>query len=346
MKHIITGLLLTLMSTVGWGNLLPVDNGKVDVKVYSPPELIEHSKPRYPRQALSRGIEGWVTMQLMVDTKGNTYDIEVVDSNGNRSLELAAVRAAKKFKYKPAEFQGEPIDASALYRTTFVRRDHKFLSKTFTTLFNQFQTAVKESRQSDMELLISKLDEFEITTLYESTLAQLMKGVYATSIDDLEGTRRAYGAVLGLNADFNFFTEEQARSFRLISLQAQVATGHGRAALNTWSKLEPVLSDEQLRRKLTSQMTKVQSVLEGNASISVSGLIPACASFAYQLAKPSFALSRVVGELEEVKLYCEKGRVAFPVAEDVIYTVKKELGNCNLVVFGAPEATFEIIDGA
>ena len=37
----------------GRGNLLPVDNGKVDVKVYSPPELIEHSKPRYPRQVLS-----------------------------------------------------------------------------------------------------------------------------------------------------------------------------------------------------------------------------------------------------------------------------------------------------
>lgn len=75
-------------------------------------------------------------------------------------------------------------------------------------------------------------------------------------------------------------------------------------------------------------------------------LIPACSSFAYQLAKPSFALSSVVGELEEVKLYCEKGRIAFPIAEDVVYTVKKELGNCDLVVFGAPKATFEIIDGA
>ena len=52
-------------------------------------------------------------MQLMVDTKGNTYDIEVVDSNGNRFLELAAVRAAKKHKYKPAKFQGKPIDASS-----------------------------------------------------------------------------------------------------------------------------------------------------------------------------------------------------------------------------------------
>lgn len=340
MKHLALLLLLVLAAPFGRGNLLPVDNGKVDVKVYSPPELIEHSKPRYPRQALSRGIEGWVTMQLMVDTKGNTYDIEVVDSNGNRFLELAAVRAAKKHKYKPAKFQGKPIDASSRSHITFVMRDQKFLSTTFTTLFNQFQTAVKEGRQSDMKLLISKLDEFEITTLYESTLAQLMKGVYATSINDSEGIRRAYGVVLNLNKEHDFFTEAQTRSFKLTRLQAQVATGHVRAALSTWSELEPVLSDEQLRRKLTSQMTKVQRVLEGNASTSVSGLIPACASFAYQLAKPSFALSRVVGELEEVKLYCEKGRVAFPVAEDVIYTVKKELGNCNLVVFGAPKATF------
>ena len=346
MKYLSVLTLLVLAASFGWGNPSQVDNGEVDVAVYSPPVPFEKANPRYPRKALSRGVEGWVTMHYMVDPKGKTYDIEIVDSNGDRSLENAAVRAAEKYRYDPAKFQGQPIDAGASTRINFAIRDQKFLAKTFAKLFTKFQSAAQENSQGEMKLLLSKLDDLEITTLYESAMTQLMKAAYAMSIDDSEAVRQAYGKTLSLNKDHSFFTEAQTNSFMLALMQAEVATGHIRAALDTWSQLDLVLTDEQLRSKLLAQTAELQSLLAGNGATSVNGKITVGYSFAYKLAKPSFALSKVVGRLAEVKLFCEKGRVAFPVTEDVVYRVEKDLGICTLILVGDPKTTFEIIDGA
>tara|TARA_A100001015_G_C14921870_1_gene684661 strand:- start:175 stop:1215 length:1041 start_codon:yes stop_codon:yes gene_type:complete len=346
MKHLTLLTLLLLAASFGWGNPSQDDDGEVDVAVYSPPVPFEKANPRYPRKALSRGVEGWVTMHYMVDPTGKTYDIEIVDSNGDRSLENAAVRAAEKYRYDPAKFQGQPIDAGASTRINFAIRDQKFLAKKFAKLFTKFQSAAKENSQGEMKLLLSKLDDLEITTLYESAMTQLMKAAYAMSIDDSEALRQAYGKTLSLNKDHNFFTEAQTNSFMLALMQAEVATGHIRAALDTWSQLDLVLTDEQLRSKLLAQTAELQSLLAGNGATSVNGKITVGYSFAYKLAKPTFALSKVVGRLAEVKLFCEKGRVAFPATEDVVYRVEKDLGVCTLILVGDPKTTFEIIDGA
>ena len=76
------------------------------------------------------------------------------------------------------------------------------------------------------------------------------------------------------------------------------------------------------------------------------GTITGGYTFFYKLAKQSFALSKVSGRLAEVKLFCDKGSAAFPVTEDIIYTVRKDLGKCSMYVVGDPAASFDIIDGA
>ena len=346
MKHLTLLTLLVFAAPFGWGDPSQVDDSEVDVAVYSPPVLLKGANPKYPSKALSRGVEGSVTMHYMVDPQGKTYDIEIVGGTGDRSLEKAAIRAAKKYRYDPAKFQGKPIDAGASARVSFAFRDQKFLAKKFARLFTKFQSAAQENSQSDMKLLLSELDDLEIISFYESAMAQLMKATYAMSIDDSEAVRRAYGAALSLNKDHNFFTDAQTRSFMLALIQAEVATGHIRAALDTWSELDLVLTDEQLRSKLLAQTAELQSVLAGNEAISVNGTINAGYSFVYKLANPSFALSKVAGRLAETKLFCEKGRVAFPVAEDVVYRVEKDLGICTLVLVGDPKTTFQIVDGA
>ena len=82
------------------------------MSVYSPPIPIKKANPRYPARARARGIEGWVQLHYMVDPSGNTYDIEIVGSNGDQSIERAAIKAARKYKYRPGEYEGEPTDAN------------------------------------------------------------------------------------------------------------------------------------------------------------------------------------------------------------------------------------------
>ena len=104
MKYLSLLTLLIFAAPLGWGDSQSANEKQVDVSVYSPPVPTKKVNPKYPARARARGIEGWVQLHYMVDPSGNTYDIEIVDSNGDRSIERAAIKAARKYKYQPAEY--------------------------------------------------------------------------------------------------------------------------------------------------------------------------------------------------------------------------------------------------
>jgi len=65
--------------------------------------------PQYPIRASERGIEGWVLVEFTIDPSGKVVDPKVVDSDPPRIFDRAALRAIKKWKYKPKIVDGTPI---------------------------------------------------------------------------------------------------------------------------------------------------------------------------------------------------------------------------------------------
>ncbi len=323
-------------------------NQQFEVDVYSLPVSLGKPHPRYPLIALEKGIEGWVSLHYMVDSAGNTYDIEVVDSSGHGSIERAGLKVAKKYKYLPARFKNETIDAGAATTITFqIDGQINAVSRRFRLVYKKFRTAAKKDDQAAMQDCLSRLEKLKTITLYEQALSLLMQGVYAKSKNDPEGVRLAYGSALSLDSRHGFFNKkDQRRDLLLTLMQAEIATGHLRAALATWKELEPALADEQLRHRLADQVAEIERVIASDKTTTVNGTIDAEYGFAYELAKPSFALSNVAGRLAEAKLHCERGSVAFAVSENTAYTIKKDLGACTLILVGDPDTAFEIIDGA
>lgn len=63
--------------------------------------------PQYPRRALKKGIEGYVTLEFTVTTLGTVIDPVVIDSKPKNIFDRAAINAAKKFKYKPKVVDGK-----------------------------------------------------------------------------------------------------------------------------------------------------------------------------------------------------------------------------------------------
>ncbi len=70
-------------------------------------------KPRYPAQALSRKIEGWVMVRFNITKEGTVDSVEVVDSNPKGVFEREAVRAAWRYKFKPKLVDGSPVEQVA-----------------------------------------------------------------------------------------------------------------------------------------------------------------------------------------------------------------------------------------
>ena len=64
---------------------------------------------RYPSRALSRGLQGYCTVEYTVTTTGETKDVVEADCP-ERVFLSASIDAAKKFKYKPKVINGEPVE--------------------------------------------------------------------------------------------------------------------------------------------------------------------------------------------------------------------------------------------
>lgn len=67
-------------------------------------------KPKYPRAALTEGVEGYVLMKIDVNEKGEVENVRVVGGEQRNMFQDEARRAVEKWKYKPfLNAQGAPV---------------------------------------------------------------------------------------------------------------------------------------------------------------------------------------------------------------------------------------------
>jgi protein TonB len=67
-------------------------------------------RPDYPREALVKRLEGTVRVEAEVTPNGEALDVKVVTSSGHQILDDAAVRAVRRWRFRPAEdSSGRPI---------------------------------------------------------------------------------------------------------------------------------------------------------------------------------------------------------------------------------------------
>lgn len=82
--------------------------------------LLASSSPMYPHSAEKNNIEGHIVVAMNVDSDGSVDDAWVVEASPAGYFEDQALRAAKKFKYRPRIKNGKKVVAANLqYRWDF-----------------------------------------------------------------------------------------------------------------------------------------------------------------------------------------------------------------------------------
>ncbi len=84
-----------------------------------PPELLGPSTPSYPEAARAAGLEARVTLRLDIDRDGQVRRAEVVEPRGH-GFDEAAIEAALKLRFRPAERRGQPIAVRILFHYDFI----------------------------------------------------------------------------------------------------------------------------------------------------------------------------------------------------------------------------------
>jgi TonB family protein len=83
-----------------------------------PAEIISKPNPTYTDEARKLRIEGEVLLEVVFESSGNLHISRVVHGLGH-GLDEAAVRAAQKIRFKPAQRDGQPTDSTAVLHVIF-----------------------------------------------------------------------------------------------------------------------------------------------------------------------------------------------------------------------------------
>ena len=73
------------------------------------PQVVSRTQPEYPRAALRAGISGEVLLQIEVRADGRPGEVSVLSGSRNRSLDRAAVRAVRQWRFEPALRDGVAV---------------------------------------------------------------------------------------------------------------------------------------------------------------------------------------------------------------------------------------------
>lgn len=79
--------------------------------------------PEYPRAARMKGTEGWVTIRFTINEDGTVSDPTVVEAQPKRVFEREAMRAIKRWQFKPRIVDGVAIKRSATQTIEFEMAD-------------------------------------------------------------------------------------------------------------------------------------------------------------------------------------------------------------------------------
>jgi TonB family protein len=85
--------------------------------------LIERAQPEYPEAARKSGIGGVVGLELTVSADGVVTEARVTKPAGF-GMDEAAITAARRYKFRPATRQGQPIESTVLLDQQFTVRPH------------------------------------------------------------------------------------------------------------------------------------------------------------------------------------------------------------------------------
>lgn len=80
-------------------------------------------EPQYPREALVRGISGWVEVEFTIEPDGSVSKPRVSASSPPDIFDRNAIRAIFKWKFKPRVVDGKPVSRQAKQRLEFNLND-------------------------------------------------------------------------------------------------------------------------------------------------------------------------------------------------------------------------------
>jgi periplasmic protein TonB len=111
---------LTLLAATSDVSLdMDTDLVMTEETVDAPPRVLRRVPPRYPSDAAADGVEGQVSLRLLVNREGQVEQVRVETAEPSDTFEEVARRAVSAWRFAPATFGGAPVSVWVRQRLVF-----------------------------------------------------------------------------------------------------------------------------------------------------------------------------------------------------------------------------------
>lgn len=77
--------------------------------VDQPPRPTYQKAPKYPVSAKAQGVEGYVTLSVLINAAGSVEDVKVLEADPGGVFERVAVESVQDWRFQPARYQGKNV---------------------------------------------------------------------------------------------------------------------------------------------------------------------------------------------------------------------------------------------
>ena len=326
--------------------LLPVKAADVSQHLVTrvEPEPIIRVAPKYPVSAARDAREGWARLSFVIDEEGNVNNILVTETSGSKDITKAAIKAAKKWKYKPAMENGKPVQQCVnsvqmdfrMHKNGTTGATRRFISK-----YKKAQQALADKDYKELEKQIALMKKNKYMHLSENNYLHLLSAEYAKEIGQkdkqLSHLNRVAMSLVTMT------DEEQKLSvlYQVFSLQLEL--NKFKAAHATYEKLIQLPAAKPYREQFVSAITKVNDIIASDKNLVLDGTINK-EFWTTELVRNEFSLTDVEGSLHTLDVRCANKRHVYTIEQNNTWKLPSSWQDCRIYVFGEPNSQFKLIE--
>ena len=310
---------------------------------------IIRKEPVYPSSAVRQGKEGWVQMSFVIDTDGSVIEPIVIDSAGDIAFERAALKAIKKWKYSPAQKNGEAIQQCDSQLQFDFSLNNNSVSKRFRKFYDSALALLENKELNKLEIELSEAKWAETSNLTELTWFHYLNAEYyllrGDKTNELKHLYKATHKPKYANYSGRLPEGTTVRNLhRMFILESEQQRFND--ALYTFNSLDYLTSDQAKNTKqaLAPYAENIEQYIASDKLIVRNVNLTESGTWRHRLSRNSFVIQSINGNLDKLDVRCDNKRNTFTVEENNQWVIPKSWGKCQILVDGSNGASFKLVE--
>lgn len=317
-------------------------------KAVTDPKPIGKHSVSYPVIELrdyGQSSEAYVLVRFTVAADGSVKEPVLEKLLGAPVFAKRALEDLADWRYEPATAGGVPVDRVNWFaEIRYTAGPHEGASSEAIHVLNEARDLVGEKKFAEAKAAVEELLAKPRLRFYERAMASYLLAVSNMALKDYMTARENIEDATFFDGEFlDKSAREPAARMRIV---LDAMTGHFADALDWFEKLKKLATvkpddvDAQLVEKVRKRLDDSSPILIGGR-IPVSGYLPI---WREALLRRNFAFPETDGKVERFELRCDQQEIASAISVKAEWHVPKGFSNCHLDVFGAPGATFQLVE--